>query len=231
MEWKTLACLVLALAAAVVGALSPATSTVAATVGGLALGMLMPQPKTWWKNGAVEPKALGQDETPVTLPIRPKDSGMSTPGLLLFAALLSVTFLLLAKTAKADSQFGGCFAGGTICAGPSATITVGEFNLSTGKFSGGVSPGLGYGLTYAPDQWYATGLAGYLAFSVGGSEPNHARPSLMFSFANYLRIGAGLAITEQPVGTLKNWSLLFGIGADFGGTPKYLRAVEMKGIR
>lgn len=139
---------------------------------------------------------------------------------LLFAAVL-----LTALPARAE-QFGGCFAGGKLCAGPSATITVGEFNLATQKFSGGVSPGIGYGMTYAPERWYATGLAGYLAFSVGGAQPNSARPALLLSFANYLRLGVGLAVTERDVGTLKQWSLLFGIGSDFGGSPSYVRNVR-----
>jgi hypothetical protein len=237
MNWKTLAALALALVAAVVAALLPSTAMIANMIAsgitGAALGALLPQPKTWGApSGAVEPKAPGQDETPVAVPnstrlrsIRPRNRGLSNLGLLLAAVVLGVLLLGLVRYAKADSQFGGCFAGGKVCAGPSATVTVGEFNLSTSKFSGGVSPGLGYGLTYMPDAWYATGVAGYLAFSVGGEQPNHARPSLMFSFANYLRIGAGMAITEQPIGTLKQWSLLFGIGSDFGGSPKYLRAV------
>jgi hypothetical protein len=141
-------------------------------------------------------------------------------------SILALALTLFAAAPAAAQQFGGCFAGGTVCAGPSATVTVGEFNLSTSKFSGGVSPGLGYGLTYMPDAWYATGLAGYLAFGVGGEQPNHAKPSLMLSFANYLRLGVGVAITEQAVGTLKQVSLLFGIGSDFGGSPKYLRAAR-----
>lgn len=131
--------------------------------------------------------------------------------------------LSAAPAYAAESQFGGCFAGGRACAGPSATITVGEFNLARQKFSGGVSPGIGYGITYAPDSWYATGIAGYLSFSVGGSQPNSARPALMLSFANYVRVGVGVAITEQDVGTLKQWSLLFGLGADFGSTTSYAK--------
>lgn len=141
-------------------------------------------------------------------------------------ASLIATIVLMVSAPAAAQQFGNCFASGKLCAGPSATITVGEFNLATSKFSGGVSPGLGYGLTYQPDQWYATGLAAYLAFSVGGSGPSNAKPSLMLSFANYIRIGAALAITEREIGVLKQWSLLFGLGSDFGGSPKYVRTME-----
>jgi len=135
--------------------------------------------------------------------------------------------LLFASSARADQQFGGCFAGGQLCAGPSVAITVGQFNLATSKFSGGVSPGVGYGVTYRQDQWYATGLAAYLAFTVGGSDPNQAIPSLMLSFANYVRVGAGVSITEQSSGpALTQWRLLFGFGSDFGGTPKQVQDVK-----
>jgi len=137
------------------------------------------------------------------------------------ALLLLLAMFAAGHARAADSQFGGCFAGGQLCAGPSATVTLGTFDLATQKFAGGVSPGLGYGLTYAPDRWYAVGLAGYLAFSVGGGQPNSAKPAVIASFANYLRLGAAYSIAEQSVGTLRAWSLVFGVGADFGGTPTY----------
>lgn len=149
-----------------------------------------------------------------------------TSVLLVLAVWLAAVFLILAPREASAQQFGGCFASGALCAGPSATITVGEYNVTTGKFGGGASPGLGYGITYAPDRWYATGLSLNLAFSVGGGQPNSARPALMLSFANYVRIGVGMAITEQNVGTLRQWSLLFGLGSDFGGSPQYLRGAR-----
>ena len=144
----------------------------------------------------------------------------------LFASPALLAALLLGGRAYADGgQFGGCFAGGQLCAAPAVAVTVGQYSLTSGKFSGGVSPGIGYGLTYRPDQWYATGLAAYFAFTVGGSQPNEAIPSLMFSFANYVRFGCGVSIREQTDGPAKaEWRLLFGLGLDFGGTPSYVRA-------
>lgn len=135
---------------------------------------------------------------------------------------LPLLALLVASPAFAEGgQFGGCFAGEQLCAAPAVAVTVGEYNLTTGRFAGGVSPGIGYGLTYRPDRWYATGLAAYLAFSVGGSEPNSAAPALLLSFANYVRLGVGMLIREQAA---PEWRLLFGIGVDFGGSPSYVRA-------
>lgn len=139
--------------------------------------------------------------------------------------LLALGSLLIAGQARAASpEFGGCIRDGAICFGPSATVTVGQFNFATSKFSGGIVPGVGYGATYAPNEWYATGLAGYLAFTVGKGEPNEAIPSLMLSFANYVRVGAGVSITETAGPVETQWRLLFGLGSDFGGSPKYLRS-------
>lgn len=142
--------------------------------------------------------------------------------LLLVSAFLT-TLTGLASAQTSSPQFGGCLAGGNVCLGPSATVTVGELNLSTSKFSGGVMPGIGYGATYRPNEWYATGAALYLSFLVGQGQPNQAVPSLMLSFANYVRLGVGVSITEQASGLLQTqWKILFGLGSDFGGSPKYI---------
>lgn len=133
--------------------------------------------------------------------------------------VVGVAFIVFAIWAKcshaAESQFGGCFAGGAVCAGPSATITVGEYNVTRAKFSGGVSPGLGYGVTYAPDRWYATGASLNLAFSVG--ESSYAKPGLVLSFANYVRLGVAAYLYEGR----REFAIVGGLGADFGGTPSF----------
>ena len=134
--------------------------------------------------------------------------------------ILILTILCLAASpamAEDGPRFGGCFAGGKLCAGPSAAITVGEYSLGTGKFSGGIMPGIGYGLTYQPSKWYATGLALYLAFTVGRGQPNQASPTLLLSFASYVRAGVGAIVQEQVEGPASvSWRILFGFGADFG---------------
>jgi len=142
------------------------------------------------------------------------------------AIVLGLLTFALCRLCHAQ-QFGGCFATGRLCAGPSATVAVGEFNLATSKFRAGALPGVGYGLTLNQDRWYATGVAAYVAFSVGQGEPNQAVPSVIFSFANYLRFGVGLSIAEQSEGpTLKQWRLLFGLGTDMGGSPTYVRQAK-----
>jgi opacity protein-like surface antigen len=124
------------------------------------------------------------------------------------------------------SQFGGCFSAGKICAGPSAAITIAAFNLKTSEFSGGVSPGIGYGLTYEPDQWYASGVDLYASLRLGQGQPNAATFSLMGHFANYIFVGVGPSITQGATGqsAIVQWSILGGFGVPIGGTAAYVKA-------
>jgi len=159
-------------------------------------------------------------------PAGPRPGTGYPPGPKAAAVLILGASLLLAGAARAQTpalsqQFGGCFAQGQVCLGPSASITLGELNLATSKFSGGIIPGVGYGATYAQDQWYATGLSLYFSFKAGQDGPNQAIPSLVLSFANYVRVGTGVAITETSGPVQTQWLLLFGLGSDFGGSPKY----------
>jgi len=213
MDRKTLATILVGLVCAVVAAVLPDAREYAGGVALCILGWLLrrlaeigkgaPKRKNIRPRQKREPRAL------------PKIVGL---------ALLVAGTLALASPAWAEPQFGGCFASGNLCAGPSAAITVGEYNFSTAKFAGGVIPGVGYGLTYKPESWYATGLSFYLQFVVGQGQPNQAVPALMLSFANYLRLGLALQITEQLTGPTKREPvLMFAIGSDFGGSPSYVR--------
>jgi hypothetical protein len=206
----------------------PTASTALATVGtGLAslatwlIGLAMTHP--------VDKAALAVVAPAPDTVTKPEKPSNIVPGPGALALLVLGIAMLLGGTARAQ-QFGGCVDGGLVCFGPSATVTVGQFNLATQKFSGGVVPGIGYGATYAQTQWYATGLAAYLSFSVGQGQPNQAIPSLMLSFANYVRVGAGVSITETDGPVQTQWRLLFGLGTDIGGSPNYVRS-EIDGAR
>ena len=148
-----------------------------------------------------------------------------------FALAVVACFMLLvsssvsAQTPAPNPEFGGCFSNNTICLGPSAAIVVGELNFSTSKFTGGFIPGAGYGATFMADTWHTVGVDLYMSFTVSQSVPNNAIPTLMLSFANYLRVGLGYSITEQSVGsTLKQPLLLFGVGSNFGGSTSYVQS-------
>jgi hypothetical protein len=50
------------------------------------------------------------------------------------------------------------------------------------------------------------------------------------SIANYIQIGAGPEIIEQPSGPAQvQWRLLFGLGTSFGGSPAYVHKAAMLG--
>ena len=180
--------------------------------------------------GAVAPWNPARDAGPSSAGPMGKQGGFIDlePAFLLVCAaiLLGLAVLAWSPPAKADPQFGGCFAEGKVCLGPSASITLGELNLATSKFSGGIIPGVGYGVTYAQSEWYATGAALYFSFKAGQDGPNQAIPSLVLSFANYVRVGTGVAITETSGPVQTQWLLLFGLGSDFGGSPKYVQAQQ-----
>lgn len=129
-----------------------------------------------------------------------------------------------AKAQESDRRFGGCFLTQslqTVCYAPAAAITVGVYNMTTGKFSGGMIPGAGYEVTFFSDQPYQVGISGFLSFEVGGDKPNQAIPMGVLSFAEYLRVGLGRSITEQPSGPAKGeWLLAFSVGSNFGSSAK-----------
>ena len=182
-------------------------------------------------------------KTPALVTPRDKDGGKSVPsvfGLFLIVIALSflaatavnVAFERVARAGDATPQFGGCFSSGKACAGPSAAITVASFNLATSQFSGGVAPGLGYGVTYAPAEWYAVGVDLYASLRLGQGQPNQATFSLMAHFANYVFLGIGPSITQMPTGVpaLVQWSVLGGFGVPIGGSTSYL-AKAAKGVQ
>jgi hypothetical protein len=128
--------------------------------------------------------------------------------------VLLLALALGAGVARAeDPRFGGCLKNGTTCFGPSVSLSVVAIDLKDGSVTSGVSPGVGYGVVFASDQWYRTGLAGYASFR-DTSTGQRVVPSLVVSFAEYLRLGIGQQIGggSHPFGILA-------IGADFGSVP------------
>ena len=109
---------------------------------------------------------------------------------------------------------GGCFSS-TLCVGPSASLSVAQFNLTTSDFSGGVSPGLGYGLTYTPPtaMWAAFGADIYASTKLGQGVPNQVSFALMIHWLNvYLGVGPSIIQggTGQPVTV--QWAIMAGPG-------------------
>lgn len=132
---------------------------------------------------------------------------------------LSALFLALAFTSAAKAQtatpvvvaeptrtFGGCNKIGTFCAGPSALVTVGGYDLTHHKVVGSFAPGLGYGFTIHPNDWYATGLDGGVSLNTSGQ----SSLTLMFKFANYIHVG----ISRQFGDSGAAWIVPIGFGID-----------------
>ena len=139
--------------------------------------------------------------------------GFAGLGYLIGLALI-VTGILLAAPARADDpRFGGCLKNGTTCFGPSVSLSVVAIDLKDGSVTAGVSPGVGYGVVLYSDRWYKLGFAGYASFR-DTATGQRVVPSMVISFAEYLRFGVGQQIGGggHPFGILA-------IGADFGSVP------------
>lgn len=145
-------------------------------------------------------------------------SGITVPPAAGFARirllLVMVLFLgaLVASVARADEPartFGGCNKVGTFCYGPTVSISVVGMDVKTGKFTAGVIPGAGYGVTFFADQPYQLGLGGYAAIQ-SGPDTTSGLFSGIVSFAQYLRVGVGW----QVIGGSHSTLALLGLGAD-----------------
>jgi hypothetical protein len=140
-------------------------------------------------------------------------------------------FLIFAPIGANAAQFGG-YLTPSVFLGPSAALTLASFNLATSKFSGGVSPGVGYGVTYIPVNapWATMGVDLYASFRIDQGIPNQASFSFMGHFADYIFVGIGPTITQQETGTpaLVQWSIVGGVGVPIGGSTSYLKSVQRK---
>jgi hypothetical protein len=85
-----------------------------------------------------------------------------------------------------SSSFGGCPTS-KVCFGPWVSVNLMAANLTSGKIEASFSPGVGYGVTGWPGQWYSLGFA-----LTGDANPSSQQAQVggIFSFANgYLHIG------------------------------------------
>jgi hypothetical protein len=117
----------------------------------------------------------------------------------------------LADVAPSDpppsSMFGGCLKSGKVCFSPSVSITIAALNFSTKKIEGAFSPGVGYGFTAYPGQWYSVGADAYFTLDPGAQQ---ASISLLGKFLNgYFRVGPSKGFIGDT-----SWRLLFGSGVN-----------------
>ena len=182
--------------------------------------------------GPVPPVALVPG--PVTPPAGTRRTGPSSSnlGVLVFLVSALLSSAALAQSQPTSPQLGGCVASGSVCFGTAADVVLTKIGLSGDNkgISGGFSTGVGYGATFAPDKFYATGLDLFLNVNLSGASGIASRvsPALMLHAMNYLFLGVGLDVIA-PTDTVSSygtgWSLLLGFGSTITSiTPGYAKA-------
>jgi hypothetical protein len=170
---------------------------------------------------------------PVTPPTGNKGTGYgNTVGALIFLGASLLSSAALAQTQPTSPQLGGCLASGSVCFGTAADVVLTKIGLSGDNkgISGGFSTGVGYGATFAPDKFYATGLDLFLNVNLSGASGIASRvsPALMLHAMNYLFLGVGLDViapTDAVSSYGTGWSLLLGFGSTITSiTPGYAKA-------
>lgn len=130
-----------------------------------------------------------------------------------FLLLLALALIPATAIAEHDRTLGTCSADGTICVGPEASVAVLAWDFDAEQLRTGVSPGLGYGLTFLADQPWSLGLGAYLSYSRQG-DVDQATPAIIARIAEYIRVGIAWELVDGDASPL----LLFGAGLDFGPT-------------
>jgi hypothetical protein len=133
--------------------------------------------------------------------------------------------LAVPQQARADDaptrRFGDCVDGGFFCFGPSATISLVDYDLKAHRTKLGFIPGIGYGVVLFADKPYALGASIYVAVSGDSASPTVITPSVILSFAEYVRFGVGFThvdATDTAPSSVAG-QIFFGFGVDFGTTP------------
>ena len=101
---------------------------------------------------------------------------------------LTLAALFIGYARADDPKFGGCLKNGTTCFAPAVSVNVIAMSIKDGSLVSTFDPGIGYGATFASDQWYRTGVSLTASFPVyeGG---RRVMPAVMLSFAEYVRFG------------------------------------------
>ena len=109
----------------------------------------------------------------------------------------------------APSKFGGCV-GPWTCFQPSAVVIPLSINLRTKTVEPGFQPGVGYGVTFHPGQWYSFGVDIYLNVGVA---PQVAAIAVLGKAVNgYLRFGWSKGFIGDS--NASSPRLLVGVGTD-----------------
>ena len=188
---------------------------------------------------------------PVTPVEQKKDGGFALPSrlavLVIMAAITMFVTLLpkLVHAQTASQKYGGCLTPGSygqICVGPRAGVLLTRYDVSgplSGQFTGGFQPGAGYGVMLQssdPNQsWRMVEFDIFGSAQIGGSSstiPNNFALTGMFTFFNYITIGAGSQWTEQAVGSAKSgFFITGGLTLNPGGTTPAQAKANREAVR
>lgn len=114
-------------------------------------------------------------------------------------------------------RFGGCSRAGLVCAGPTVSVALVGYDLSTKKLQTGIMPGLGYGVNLWANKWHTVGIGVYAAIRQTEDSTTNGMFSFLVSFAEYVRLGIARDVTSATdvAPARGSWVVLGGFGADF----------------
>jgi hypothetical protein len=165
--------------------------------------------------------------------IRPPSKGAATlPGFVWIAIVAALTALAVvfvagqAHAQTADPQLGTCTASGSTCFAPAVAVSVASYNFSSKNIAAGVTPQVGYGLTY--HALVDVGAAIYLGASVGQGAPNNMNLTLLADVANWLRFGPGVSLIQ---GGSAEFLFFIGTGTNIVGSSAYVKKQEQEAVR
>ena len=119
-------------------------------------------------------------------------------------------------------QLGTCTASGQTCFAPAVAISVASYNFTTRDIAAGVTPQVGYGITY--HALIDVGAAIYLGASVGQGQPNNMNMTVLGDVANWLRFGPGVTLIQ---GGSAQFLFFIGTGSTIGGSTAYVKAAAL----
>jgi hypothetical protein len=151
------------------------------------------------------------DDSGKVLPLRPKDSGHGTPGVLLLLALAVGMSWAMASRAFCDETKPKVWDwGGAVAA------AVGAFDLKTGEYLVGPNAlplGACLAVNYLPLR---LGVDGCFNLQIGSAAPNRYFPSLMLHWRDYFNAGIGILGQQTADHTGLFWHFIGLLGGRFG---------------
>lgn len=138
---------------------------------------------------------------------RTNAQGVADPNALAGAVAEDPNAVQPGATVPTPSKYGGCLKSGSMCFGPSVSVSMLALNLSKATVEGAFSPGVGYGFTYKPGQWDSIGADVYFVLDPGAQQASMA---IVLKLVNgFFRFG----VSKGFIGDT-SWRIPVGLGVD-----------------